>query len=161
VAARSLNKIVDAGAGKLLKGSETISVSRVSHGLAQTQAGDLFIALRGWRFDGHEFLNRPRARRDALLIEQKRFPQSYPKVRVVSRRRHPQSAWQNRRRLSQGFSLPIIAVGGLKAVKTTTKDLIASVLRQKISTLHSDAVVNNDIGVPSPCCAWRKRSRPR
>jgi UDP-N-acetylmuramoyl-tripeptide--D-alanyl-D-alanine ligase len=45
------------------------------------------------------------------------------------------------------FSLPIVAVGGSNG-KTTTKELIASVLRRKYATLWSEASFNNDIGVP-------------
>ena len=46
------------------------------------------------------------------------------------------------------FTLPVIAVGGSNG-KTTTKELLASVLRQKFSTLWSEASFNNDIGVPT------------
>jgi UDP-N-acetylmuramoyl-tripeptide--D-alanyl-D-alanine ligase len=46
-----------------------------------------------------------------------------------------------------GFKLPVIAVGGSNG-KTTTKELLAAVLRQKGSTLWSEASFNNDIGVP-------------
>ena len=45
------------------------------------------------------------------------------------------------------FDLPVICVGGSNG-KTTTKELLASVLRQKFSTLWSEASFNNDIGVP-------------
>ena len=47
----------------------------------------------------------------------------------------------------QEFTLPVIAVGGSNG-KTTTKELIAAVLRQKLVTLWSEASFNNDIGVP-------------
>ena len=43
--------------------------------------------------------------------------------------------------------LPIVAIGGSNG-KTTTKELLASVLRQKFNTLWSEASFNNDIGVP-------------
>ncbi len=46
------------------------------------------------------------------------------------------------------FSLPVIAIGGSNG-KTTTKELLASVLRQKFPTLWSEASFNNDIGVPA------------
>ena len=46
------------------------------------------------------------------------------------------------------FDLPVIAVGGSNG-KTTVKELVASVLRQKFSTLWSEASFNNDIGVPT------------
>ena len=45
------------------------------------------------------------------------------------------------------FDLPVVCVGGSNG-KTTTKELLASVLRQKFSTLWSEASFNNDIGVP-------------
>jgi UDP-N-acetylmuramoyl-tripeptide--D-alanyl-D-alanine ligase len=45
------------------------------------------------------------------------------------------------------FTLPVIAVGGSNG-KTTTKELLAAVLRQKFATLWSEASFNNDIGVP-------------
>ena len=45
------------------------------------------------------------------------------------------------------FDLPVICVGGSNG-KTTVKELLASVLRQKFSTLWSEASFNNDIGVP-------------
>jgi hypothetical protein len=44
--------------------------------------------------------------------------------------------------------VPVIAVGGSNG-KTTTKELLAAVLRQKFSTLWSEASFNNDIGVPA------------
>lgn len=47
----------------------------------------------------------------------------------------------------QEFDLPVIAVGGSNG-KTTVKELMASVLRQKLATLWSEASFNNDIGVP-------------
>jgi UDP-N-acetylmuramoyl-tripeptide--D-alanyl-D-alanine ligase len=50
-------------------------------------------------------------------------------------------------RYRRDFSLPIVAVAGSNG-KTTTKDLVASVLREKIPTLASQASFNNDIGVP-------------
>jgi UDP-N-acetylmuramoyl-tripeptide--D-alanyl-D-alanine ligase len=146
--ARSLTKIVDACAGKLLKGSETISVSRVCTDSRQTQAGDLFIALRGERFDGHEFLEAAAEQgASALLIERKRIPAKLPKGTVVSVGDTRKALGKIAAAYRQDFSLPIIAVAGSNG-KTTTKDLIASVLRQKISTLHSDASFNNDVGVP-------------
>jgi UDP-N-acetylmuramoyl-tripeptide--D-alanyl-D-alanine ligase len=47
----------------------------------------------------------------------------------------------------EDFALPLVAVGGSNG-KTTTKELVASVLRQKAATLWSEASFNNDIGVP-------------
>ena len=50
-------------------------------------------------------------------------------------------------RYREDFALSLVAVSGSNG-KTTTKDLIASVLRHKVATLWSEASFNNDIGVP-------------
>ena len=46
-----------------------------------------------------------------------------------------------------GFDLPVVAIAGSNG-KTTTKELLAAVLRQRLKTLWSEASFNNDIGVP-------------
>ena len=57
-------------------------------------------------------------------------------------------AWKAGGGLSPGFLFAGDRVGGSNG-KTTTKELLASVLRQKFSTLWSEASFNNDIGVPA------------
>jgi UDP-N-acetylmuramoyl-tripeptide--D-alanyl-D-alanine ligase len=56
--------------------------------------------------------------------------------------------------------LPVIAVGGSNG-KTTTKELIASALRQSLATLWSEASFNNDIGVPLTLLRLENRTGPR
>jgi UDP-N-acetylmuramoyl-tripeptide--D-alanyl-D-alanine ligase len=51
-------------------------------------------------------------------------------------------------RYRQDFHLPLVAVAGSNG-KTTTKEILAAVLRQKLNTLASNASFNNDIGVPT------------
>src|SRR2546422_399804 len=54
--ARSLKFMATACGGELLSGSPQAVVRRVCTDSRQAQAGDLFFALRGDRFDGHDFL---------------------------------------------------------------------------------------------------------
>jgi UDP-N-acetylmuramoyl-tripeptide--D-alanyl-D-alanine ligase len=56
------------------------------------------------------------------------------------------------------FDLPVIAVAGSNG-KTTTKELLSSVLRQKCPTLSSQASFNNDIGVPTTLLALTRAHR--
>jgi UDP-N-acetylmuramoyl-tripeptide--D-alanyl-D-alanine ligase len=145
---RSLQFVIRACAGEPLNGSESTPIHRVCTDSRQTQNGDLFVALRGERFDGHQFLDDAIARgASAVLIEQRKVPVKLPNVAVVSVGDTRQALGRIAAAYRQDFSLPIVAVGGSNG-KTTTKDLIASVLRQKLSTLSSDASYNNDIGVP-------------
>ncbi|MFO1488646.1 MAG: UDP-N-acetylmuramoyl-tripeptide--D-alanyl-D-alanine ligase [Verrucomicrobiota bacterium] len=145
--ARTLKFVAEAVGGKLLHGNPQAWVRRVSSDSRSVASGDLFLAIKGERFDGHDFLKEVAAKGvAAMVVAQGREPKSATcPVIVVD---DPRAALG---RLAAAYrrehSLPVIAVGGSNG-KTTTKDLIASVLRQKLSTLNSDASFNNDIGVP-------------
>jgi UDP-N-acetylmuramoyl-tripeptide--D-alanyl-D-alanine ligase len=114
----------------------------------QTQAGELFFAIKGDRFDGHDYLDDVAKKGvAAVVIERRRRLATLPGSAVIevddTRRALGQLAAAYRR----DFVLPVVAVGGSNG-KTTTKELIAAVLRQKLATLWSEASFNNDIGVP-------------
>jgi len=145
---RSLKFVITACAGELVNGSGNTPVRRVSTDSRQTQAGDLFVALRGERFDGHRFLDEAIARgAGAVLIEQQQVPARLPNAAVVSVPDTRRALGRIAAAYRKDFSPPMVVVGGSNG-KTTTKELIASVLRQKLTTLHSQASFNNDIGVP-------------
>ena len=113
------------------------------------QAGQLFVALRGERFDGHAFLGDPALASSAaavLVSEGRRdeVPEGMPAVVV----RDPRAALgaiaaAHRRRLT----LPVVCVAGSNG-KTTTKEILAAVLATRFRTQRSEASFNNDIGVP-------------
>jgi len=147
---RSLKEIIMACAGKQLKGPQTTRVNRVCTDSRQAQAGDLFFALRGDRFDGHQFLRQVAEKGvSAIVVEQGRVPAvDLPETCAVIAVENPRKALgQIAAACRNDFDLPIVAVAGSNG-KTTTKELIASVLRQKLVTLWNDASFNNDIGVP-------------
>ena len=124
-------------------------IQRVCTDSRQAQAGDLFFAIKGEHFDGHDFLNEVAAKGvAAVVVERKKVPcRPLPDcaVLVVDDTRaalgHFAAAYRRE------FDLPVVAVGGSNG-KTTMKELIASALRQKLATLWSEASFNNDIGVP-------------
>jgi UDP-N-acetylmuramoyl-tripeptide--D-alanyl-D-alanine ligase len=112
------------------------------------QAGDLFFAIKGERFDGHDFVNEVAAVGVAAVVmerEKVRSPLPECAVLVVDDTRVALGRLATAYR--RDFDLPVIAVGGSNG-KTTVKELIAAVLRQKRATLWSEASFNNDIGVP-------------
>jgi UDP-N-acetylmuramoyl-tripeptide--D-alanyl-D-alanine ligase len=134
--------------GELLKGPRQIPIDRVCTDSRQALAGDLFVALPGERFDGHDFLQEV-ARRGvaAVLVEKKKIPVTLPACAVIAVDDTRLALGRLAAQYRNEFTLPIVAVGGSNG-KTTTKELLASVLRQKMTTLWSDASFNNDIGVP-------------
>ena len=146
--ARTLKFVADAVGGKILRGESKALVWRVCTDSRQAAAGDLFLAIKGDRFDGHDFLNEVAGKHvGAIVLARDRQPKKMAACPAIVVDEPRTALGKLAAAYRQQFDLPIVAVGGSNG-KTTTKDLIASVLRQKFSTLHSDASFNNDIGVP-------------
>jgi len=144
----SIAEIAELSGGKVVKGDASLKVSSICTDTRSVQPGSLFLALKGERFDGHAFL--PEAARGgaaAVVVERRKLPPGFaacPAILVEDTRRalgHLAVAYRRE------FDLPVVAVGGSNG-KTTTKELIASVLRQKKLTLWSEASFNNNVGVP-------------
>ena len=114
------------------------------------QAGDLFVAIAGDRFDGHEYVEQALAQGAVGAVVERRALARLDAVKtgnllVVENSRHALGSMAAEYR--RGFDLPVVAVGGSNG-KTTTKELLASALRQRWTALSSEASFNNEIGVP-------------
>jgi UDP-N-acetylmuramoyl-tripeptide--D-alanyl-D-alanine ligase len=148
VETRSLKFVAEACAARMEHGSGETNIQRVCTDSRRVQAGDLFVAIKGERFDGHDFVNEVAAAGvAAVVVEREKVRSPLPDCAVLvvddARAALGRLATVYRRE----FDLPMIAVGGSNG-KTTVKELIASALRQKLATLWSEASFNNDIGVP-------------
>ena len=145
---RSLKYIADSCDGELLNGSPSASVTRLCTDSRQARAGDLFIALSGERFDGHDFLDEVIGRKvAAVLVERDKVPGDNIACGVIAVPNTRIALGRLGAGYRQDFSLPVVAVGGSNG-KTTTKELIGSVLSQRFKTVRSAASFNNEIGVP-------------
>lgn len=108
-------------------------------------AGDLFFAIRGPRFDGHDFVSEALDRGAVAAVVRQSFNSLDPRlIRVPD----PEPALQRlasavRRR----WAGPLIGVTG-SAGKTTTKEMIAAVLATRFATHKSANNLNNHYGVP-------------
>jgi UDP-N-acetylmuramoyl-tripeptide--D-alanyl-D-alanine ligase len=146
--ARSLRFIATASVGEQVNGSPETRVHRVTTDSRQMQAGDLFFALPGGRFDGHDFLRQAAEKgAGAVVVERKRVPAGWSGCPMIAVQDTRKALGQLASKYRDDFALPLVVVGGSNG-KTTTKELVASVLRQKIATLWSEASFNNHIGVP-------------
>ena len=146
--ARSLKFIAEATGGTLLNGAAETMVRGIATDSRLVKAGDFFIALAGERFDAHTFLPEVAAKRPAaILASRARVPAGVSQCPLILVDDTRQAFGRLAAVYRQQFMLPVVAVGGSNG-KTTTKDLIASVLRQRWPVLASEASFNNDIGVP-------------
>ena len=110
------------------------------------RAGELFIALRGTRFDGHEFVDEAKVNGAAAAMVEKVYSDrgKLPLLLVDDPRKAMgmlAGYWRS------CFRIPLIAVTGSNG-KTTVKEMIASILSRKAPVLSTRGNLNNDIGVP-------------
>ena len=124
-----------------------IQALRVHTDTRSLRAGDLFVALKGERFDAHDFLPQARgAGAVAALAQQGLAAAGLPGVEVADTRL---ALGELARRWREQFHLPLIAVTGSNG-KTTVTQMIASILRAAAGEgAHAtQGNLNNDIGVP-------------
>jgi UDP-N-acetylmuramoyl-tripeptide--D-alanyl-D-alanine ligase len=145
---RSLQYIAQAVSGELRHGSPDKLVSRLCTDSRLAEPGDLFFALAGERFDAHRLLPEVARRGVGVIVaERAKLTGDFRDCAVIAVVNTRRALGQLGARYRRDFQLPVFAVGGSNG-KTTTKELIASVLRQKMAVLWSEASFNNEIGVP-------------
>jgi UDP-N-acetylmuramoyl-tripeptide--D-alanyl-D-alanine ligase len=121
----------------------------VSSDTRSVQRGELFVALRGERFDGHGFLAEAAGRGAAAAIVDRNYHGPYPLPVIIvddTRRALGDLARHWRKR----FSPSLIAITGSNG-KTTVKEMLAAILRRHAgedAVLATQGNLNNDIGVP-------------
>ena len=141
--------IAEAAGAELRHGDGAALAAGVSTNSQQVKAGEVFFAIKGEVHDGHDYLPDVAKRNVAAVvvaaIRAEAVPAGVPALVVDDvRAAYGRVAAAYRR----GFDLPVVAIGGANG-KTTTKELVAAVLHQKLATLWSEASFNNDIGVPA------------
>jgi len=143
-----LKFIAEACDGEIRRGAGEVIVKNVCTDSRKAGPGDLFFAIKGERFDGHDFLDEVAAKGVAAVVaEQKKIPAPLPECAVMVVDNPRAALGRLATAYRREFDLPVVAVGGSNG-KTTVKELIASALRQKLATLWSEASFNNNIGVP-------------
>ena len=105
---------------------------------------DLFVALSGPNFDGHEFVAAAAERGAAAAVVSRRLPLDLPQIVVADTLQALQdaaAAWRLQ------FPIPVVAVAGSNG-KTTTKEMLATILSGFGVCLATRGTLNNHIGVP-------------
>ena len=120
----------------------------------------LFVALRGDRFDGHEFLGAAASRGAAAALVDRKFVGAFP-LPVVIVDDTKAALGELARRWRERFSPALIAVTGSNG-KTTVKEMVAAILRRHAgdqAVLATSGNFNNDIGVPLTLLRLRAEHR--
>lgn len=113
--------------------------------------GEIFVAIKGEKFDGHNFISKAfEANVKACMIsidEFNKLKDIYPNKSFIIVEDTLLGLGQLAAYHRNRFEIPIIAIGGSNG-KTTTKEMIAKVLSSKYNVLKTYANYNNQIGVP-------------
>jgi len=121
-----------------------VRVAAITTDTRQLQPGDLFVALCGERFDGHDYLARAREAGAVAAVVSRPVADPLAQLTVADTRLALGVLGQARRRAWGG---PLAAITG-NSGKTTVKALLAAILERHASTLATRGNLNNDIGAP-------------
>lgn len=127
------------------KGRADASLGRVVIDSREIRPGDLFVAYRGERVDGHDYISAALDRGAACCLAE-RVPEG--EERGVILVKDVQSALE---RIAAAYrdtlSIPIVGITG-SVGKTSAKEMISAVLSSRWKVLKTDKNLNNQIGVP-------------
>ena len=152
-----INEICAAVNGTLLQSCDT-AITAVTTDSRQAGEGQMFIPLVGERFDGHNYIDGALASGAAACLTARRpehlLPgKGYILVDDTRAALKALATWHRER-----FAIPFVQVTG-SAGKTTTKEMIASVLSQRFCTHRTHANLNNCIGTPLTLLALEETHR--
>ncbi|MBI5599855.1 MAG: UDP-N-acetylmuramoyl-tripeptide--D-alanyl-D-alanine ligase [Deltaproteobacteria bacterium] len=160
----TVNDIVGATNGRLLRGdgqpaihdgqpaglAGDSEVKGVSIDSRTIKPGHVFFALRGVRFDGHAFIPDVERMGAACAVVEERYWKEgsvSPDFRIIGVKDTRASLGDLASFIRRRRRIPLVAVGGTSG-KTTTKEMIASILARSMTVLKTSGNMNNLVGVP-------------
>lgn len=138
-------EILEATHGTLLSGNKEDDICFFSQDSRQMENGGMYIPLKGERFDGHDFIESAFQTGATAIITAKDV--SYPDKIVIKVKDTYQALKDMAIYLRNHRPVKVIGVTG-SVGKTSTRDMVYSVVKQKYKTLKTDGNYNNEIGLP-------------
>ena len=147
-----LEEVLKATGGRLLQGEEKTSFRGISTDSRTVAEGELFIALKGERFDGHHFaIEALKKRAGGVIIEEDKIRDirwnGYRPSVVIAVKDALHALGDIARERRRKFGTPVVALTGSNG-KTTTKDMISACLETTFPVLKTKGNLNNLIGLP-------------
>lgn len=138
----SLSQVAEITGGTLV--GDGVTIESITTDTRKVTPGCLFIALKGERFDAHDFAENALNAGSSALLVSKRLPVNAPQVVVADTRLAlgRLASW-----VRQQSPARVVALTGSSG-KTSVKEMTAAILQQCGKTLYTAGNLNNDIGVP-------------
>src|SRR6201981_2402663 len=144
----SLSQIAKFGGASLTSGDGSVTIDKVSTDSRTLKVGELFVALHGENFDGHNFIeSAAKAGAAGAIVDSNwkgRTPESFALIRVKDTLQAYQELAANYRK---SLKLKVVAITGSNG-KTSTKDFAAAVLARRFRVTKTHGNFNNHVGLP-------------
>lgn len=140
-----ISEIVEATGGTLLCGNLNDEVNSFSHDTRTIKQGDMYIPIIGEVFDGHQFINQAFEKGASSIITS--LPMSDDTHNIILVKDTHQALGDMARWVRIHSHAKVIGITG-SVGKTSTKDMIYSVVSTRYKALKTIGNYNNDIGLP-------------
>ena len=144
----TISQIAEFAGAKIGSGDGSVVIDRIRTDSRTLKRGELFVALRGENFDGHNFVEAiAKARAAGAIVESNwkgELPDTFALIRAEDTLHAYQELAANYRR---SLSLKVVAITGSNG-KTSTKDFAAAVLARRFRVTKTEGNFNNHVGLP-------------
>ncbi len=159
----TIEEVLKATGGKLLQGKGNVLFQGVSTDSRTVAEGELFVALKGPRFDGHHYAVEALAKKaGGVLIEEDKVGDirwnGYRSRAVIAVKDTLSALGDMARDWRRKYGTPVVALTGSNG-KTTTKEMIAACLGTTFPILKTEGNLNNLIGVPLTLLTLTEKER--
>lgn len=142
-----LTEIVKATNAKLIRRSNFNYFKGVSTDSRTIKSGEIFLALVGDKFDGHNFVGETIKRGAKAIIISKQVKCIKQRINILIVKNTTVALGKLAKYHRKKHDIPLIAITGSTG-KTTTKDIISHILSTKYKVIKNFGTHNNQIGVP-------------
>jgi UDP-N-acetylmuramoyl-tripeptide--D-alanyl-D-alanine ligase len=143
-----LSQIAQLAGGSISSGDQTVVVNKVSTDSRTLKSSELFVALRGENFDGHNFVESAAQIGAAGAIVESTWNGEIPKNFALIRAKDTLQAYQDlAANYRKSLTLKVVAITGSNG-KTSTKDFTAAVLAHRFRVAKTEGNFNNHVGLP-------------
>lgn len=145
MAVLTVKEIIEATGGELLSDSSA-DFCGISIDSRTISDGEVFFAIRGEKFDGHDFLENALSMGSGAVVDAR--PEKLPEGKVIVCVKDTLKSLQYLAHfIRMKRNIPVIAITGSNG-KTTVKEMIHTVLSKRFRTLKNKGTLNNHIGLP-------------
>ena len=148
----NVKNIIKVTNGKLIIGNEELECENFSKDTRTIQKGDIYLGIKGEKFDGNAFWKQALDNgADAVIIQDIEVTEEekvkYSNKTIILVQDTLKALYEIAKYKRSLYDIPVVAITG-SVGKTSTKDMIASVVNTKFKTLKTEGNNNNNRGLP-------------